>query len=136
MKRCVFTVRKRSHLNFYNFHLISCFNASSAYVSYYSNTSDWNCDLNHQSGPNTMKTVHYMSNWAHPSSILSRKPRSVTAEFKRDGEIDFRGKGACLCVSLGNVLGAPRRMDIKTHTRVLCRHTSTPVKLSNYIASI
>ena len=62
-----------------------------------------------------MKTVHYMSHWAHPSSILSRKPRSVTAEFKRDGEIDFRGKGACLCVSLGNVLGAPRRMDIKTH---------------------
>ena len=26
-------------------------------VSYYSNTSDWNCHLNHQSGPNTMKTV-------------------------------------------------------------------------------
>ena len=41
--------------------------------------------------------------------------RSVTTEFNRDGEIAVRGKGACLCVSLGNVLGPPRRMDIKTH---------------------
>ena len=39
---------------------------------------------------------------------------SVTTEFNRDGEIAVRGKGACLCVSLGNVLGPPRQMDIKT----------------------
>jgi hypothetical protein len=58
-----------------------------------------------------------MSHWAHPSSILSRKPRSVTTEFKRDGEFDVRGKGACLCVSLGNVLGPPRRMDNKTQVK-------------------
>ncbi|CAL8314507.1 unnamed protein product [Boreogadus saida] len=39
---------------------------------------------------------------------------SVTTEFNRDGEFAVLGKGACLCVSLGNVLGPPRRMDIKT----------------------
>ncbi|CAL8254775.1 unnamed protein product [Boreogadus saida] len=39
---------------------------------------------------------------------------SGTTEFNRDGEFAVRGKGACLCVSLGNVLGPPRRMDIKT----------------------
>ncbi|CAL8337066.1 unnamed protein product [Boreogadus saida] len=45
--------------------------------------------------------------------------RSVTTEFNRDGEIAVRGKGACLCVSLGNVLGPPRRMDIKTHQELI-----------------
>ncbi|CAL8288046.1 unnamed protein product [Arctogadus glacialis] len=54
--------------------------------------------------------------------------RSVTTEFNRDREIAVRGKGACLCVSLGNVLGPPRRMDIKTHQDLCCVPTSYSIR--------
>ncbi|CAL8286221.1 unnamed protein product [Arctogadus glacialis] len=61
--------------------------------------------------------------------------RSVTTEFNRDGEIAVRGKGACLCVSLGNVLGPPRRMDIKTHHKKTGRtRVSTPYPFSDHVS--
>ena len=50
-----------------------------------------------------------------PSWILSRNPCSVSSEFNRASKFAVRGKGACSCVSLGNVLRPLRRMDNKRH---------------------
>ena len=66
-----------------------------------------------------MKSVHtYKTLWAQPSLILPWNPCSVSSEVNRASKFAVRGKGACSCVSLGNVLGPPRRMDNKTHHKL------------------
>jgi hypothetical protein len=78
---------------------------------YFARSLEENIDatrLNHQSGPSTMKTVH-------ASSHTGRSHLEFCL-----GILLGHHWGACSCVSLGNVLGPPRRMDNKMQHKPIC----------------